>query len=75
MFDLDMFFIIYNCKDLGTSFFSLNPLAFTKKCCTFANGTNIINMEKDNLSFPPLMSGLNICFSIFLMSSSLIIVF
>ena len=21
MFDLDMFFIIYNCKDLGTSFF------------------------------------------------------
>ena len=29
----------------------------------------------NNLSFPPLMSGLNICFSIFLMSSSLIIVF
>ena len=42
-----MFFIIYNCKDLGTSFFSSNPLAFTKKCCTFANGTNIINMEKE----------------------------
>ena len=42
-----MCFIIYNCKDLGTSFFSSNPLAFTKKCCTFANGTNIINMEKE----------------------------
>ena len=33
------------------------------------------NEELDDLSFPPLMSGLNICFSIFLMSSSLIIVF
>ena len=31
--------------------------------------------NESNLSFPPLMSGLNICFSIFLMSSSLIIVF
>ena len=31
--------------------------------------------NKNYLSFPPLMSGLNICFSIFLMSSSLIIVF
>lgn len=50
MFDLDMFFIIYNCKDLGTSFFSSNPLAFTKKCCTFANRKTLLIWKKNTLN-------------------------